>query len=363
MPDMSGKSAEQIAAEDEVNRFKRELGPFVVAAETTRMAMLFTDASRSNNPIIFVNDSFLDLTGYNREDVLGKSFNFLLEEEGDTEAARQIALEFAGRSKGATEVFYHRKKGPPFWVAIFASPVRDASGKVVQHFTSFIDLSVQKEERARLGMLIDELNHRVKNTLATVRSIVSQGLRSSIDLDEVKAAIEARLFALSSSHDLLSRESWHSAGLHDLVQEATRPFSAAADGRERFVVTGDDVRLPPNRTLAIGIALHELATNAVKYGALSNDLGQVRISWETALSESTNRLLIRWEETGGPTVTQPLRRGFGTRVIERGLTHELGAATALEYRPAGLLCTIDMPVAADGPHSTELELQRSPNES
>ena len=347
MADRIDKSNRQKSAEASVERFKLALGPFVVAAETTRMAMVFTDATTPRHPIIFANDSFLELTGYLREEVLGQSFNFLLEDGSGTPESEQIGAEFSNGGGAVTEVLYHRKDQTPFWCAIFITPVLNASGEVVQHFASFIDLSLHKAEEARSRMMIDELNHRVKNTLATVRSIVSQGLRTSDDVADIRESIESRLFALSRSHDLLARENWRSAGLRDLVKDALEPFGATEGDRPRFQIVGENVRLKPNAALAMGIALHELATNAIKYGALSNSAGTVLVSWVLEGSPRGERLRLRWQEAGGPVVKPPAHKGFGSRVIERGLTHELMADARLEYAPSGLVCTIDMPAPHD----------------
>ena len=337
------KSEEQQSAEADVDRFRRDLGPFVVAAETTRMAMVFTDAKSEGNPIIFANDSFLALIGYERDEVLGQEFNFLIESGLHSPPALRLAAQFSAQASAVSEVLYNRKQGDPFWAAIFITPVVDGAGEVVQHFASLIDLSVHKEEEAASRRLIDELNHRVKNTLATVRSIVSQGLRTSDDLEAIRESIDARLFALSRSHDLLTRENWNGAVMDDLVLEALKPFGSTASEGARFQITGGDVRLKPNQALTLGIALHELATNAVKYGALSSETGTVQISWKVSASRDGNRLHLRWQEIGGPTVVPPTRKGFGSRVIERGLPHELKAEAHLDYAPSGLICTIDMP--------------------
>ena len=227
MPEIIDKSDEQKAAEAEVEGFRKDLGPFVVAAETTRMAMVFTDAKASGNPIIFVNDAFLELTGYAREEVLGQSFNFLMARGADPEVLARIEATFAGNAAGGSEISYRRKDGSVFWSAIHISPVRDESGDVVQHFASFVDLTDHKQEQAQSRMLIDELNHRVKNTLATVQSIVWQALRNTSDPEVIRESIESRLFALSRSHDLLTRENWEGAGLLDLVNAALEPFGVA----------------------------------------------------------------------------------------------------------------------------------------
>jgi PAS domain S-box-containing protein len=137
MPSEENKSKEQKAAESEVESFRKDLGPFVVAAETTRMAMVFMDAKEPNHPLIFANDSFLSLTGYDREEVLGQSFDFLMARPADPEALAQVEAAFAGSSESGFEIRFRRKDGSMFWAAFFTSPIRDKTRDVVQHFASF----------------------------------------------------------------------------------------------------------------------------------------------------------------------------------------------------------------------------------
>jgi two-component sensor histidine kinase len=240
------------------------------------------------------------------------------------------------------EVLYRRKDGSEFWAALFVSPVRDENGDTVQYFASFANLTKHKEEQTQSRMLIDELNHRVKNILATVQSIVWQALRTSADPKVIQASIESRLSALSRSHDLLTRENWKSAGLYDVVFNALEPFGVG-DPAERIVIRGENIRFPPPAALALGIAFNELATNAIKYGALSNATGSILVEWKIERAPEGDRLLLRWQERGGPAVTPPSHKGFGSSVIERGLAHELQAITHLDYRPDGLVCTINIP--------------------
>ena len=149
--------------------------------------------------------------------------------------------------------------------------------------------------------------------------------------------------ALSRSHDLLSRENWEGAGLFDLVNEALEPFGASNGRAERIMITGENIRISPKATLALGIAFHELATNAVKYGAFSNESGSLSIAWTVKPAPAGERLILRWQEKDGPPVVPPTRQGFGSRVIERGLAHELEGTTQLDYQAAGLICTIGFP--------------------
>ena len=343
MPQFVRKSDDQKEAEAEVESFQENLGPFVVAAETTRMPMLFTDARHPGNPIIFANDSFLVLTGYAREEVLGQDFNFLLAREANADVLRQIALEFEGKSSGCPDVLSHRKDGTEFWAGLFISPVLDQSGTIVQHFISVVDLTKHKNEQLQSKMLIDELNHRVKNTLSTVQSIVWQALRTFSDPKEVSDSIQSRLLALSRSHDLLTREKWKSARLYDIVHDALEPFGVADGRAERIVIKGERIRFPPKSALALSIAFNELATNAVKYGAFSNAVGSILIEWTLEPSSDGDRILVRWQEKDGPRVSPPTRKGFGTRMIEEGLALELEGTAHLDYASAGLICTMNFP--------------------
>lgn len=347
MPKVVDKSVEQEDAEAEVEGFRQDLGPFVVAAETTRMPMVFMDATEAGHPIIFANDAFLKLTGYPREEILAQSFGFVVSHTASTETLAKLDAEFEGGdgSDDSLEVYCRRKDGSEFWAAIYISPVRDESGEVVQHFASFVDLSAHKNQEYEAEMLIDELNHRVKNTLSTVQGIVYQALRTASDPEVIRESIESRLFALSRSHDLLSREVWRSATLIDVVNEALKPFGVADGRAERFLISGENYRFRPKVVMALSIAINELATNAVKYGAFSNEAGKISISWAIEPSPDGNRLILHWQEKDGPPVSPPTRKGFGSRVLERGLAHELDGTVKLDYFPDGVHCTINIPAS------------------
>jgi PAS domain S-box-containing protein len=346
MPNIPNRSEQQKHAEANIDAFRQDLGPFVVAAETTRMAMLFVDAKRPDFPIIFANDSLISLTGYDREELLGQKFSLLLAPGTDQETLARLETEFDGTSDNGLEFLCRRKDNTDFWAAIFVSPVLDEAGNIIQYFASFVDLTKHKEDEARSKMLIDELNHRVKNVLSTVQSIVWQALRASSDPKLIQQSIESRLVALSRSHDLLTRENWESAGLFDIISHALEPFEVA-DGRVgRIAIVGDNIRFPPKSALALGIVFNELATNAVKYGSLANDAGSLRIYWVTETSPDGARVVLQWQESGGPPVTQPSRTGFGSRVIERVLAHELEGTVEMDFRAEGLICKMTIPKPA-----------------
>jgi two-component sensor histidine kinase len=190
------------------------------------------------------------------------------------------------------------------------------------------------EQHQRL--LINELNHRVKNTLATVQSIAHQTARSVREPTEAYEAFTERLMALSRAHDVLTSRRWEGAKLEEVVGSAIQPFGGASG---RFSVNGVSVWLEPSQALALAMALHELATNASKYGALTSGKGRVEIAWSLG-GAGGRTLTLTWRESGGPPVKAPGRKGFGSRLLERGLPADLGGKVALDYRREGLVCTI-----------------------
>lgn len=201
------------------------------------------------------------------------------------------------------------------------------------------ELAARTAIEARQKLLLDELNHRVKNTLATVQSIAAQSLRQTGDVESVRRNFEDRLIALSHAHNLLTRDAWRGANLAELAEIELRPY-AGTDGA-RIEIVGPAVWLSPNTAVAMSMALHELTTNAVKYGALSNPTGHVALEW--TLSEAgaeQERLTLVWTEHGGPPVTPPKRRGFGSRLIVGGLAHQLDGEVELTFPVGGVRCVI-----------------------
>jgi PAS domain S-box-containing protein len=336
-------SVNQLVGESKADEPDDALDPFVVAVECTRMPMVFMDAMKSGNPIIFANDSFIALFRCARSEILGLDFQALMERGTDPDAQSQVKAAFENTSDKDPEISYRRNDGSQFWASIFITPVRDRNGSVVQHFASLVDITAHKGEQTQANSLIDELNHRVKNTLSTVQSIVVQALRSSSNPTVVGESILSRIFALSKSHDLLTSESWQSVGLLEVVNGAMEPFGIENGRAKCFGIEGENIRLTPKAAVALGITFHELATNAVKYGALRNEHGCVEISWEVEAASAGDLLVLHWRERGGPLVTPPSRKGFGSRVIERGLAHELGGEVRLDYAPTGVICTIAIP--------------------
>lgn len=229
------------------------------------------------------------------------------------------------------------------WVNGLGEYVRDDQGHPVRSRGVVMDITERKRWEEHQQLLINELNHRVKNTLATVQSVASQTLRNAETTEAARAALESRLFALSRAHDVLTRENWEGASLSEIVAEAIAPYRHERDNR--LTAVGPDIRLSPRTALAIAMALQELATNAVKYGALSNASGTVAVHWSVREEGGKPRLNLYWTENGGPPVTPPSHRGFGTRLIERSLAHDLNGTAEIQYMPSGITCIVDAPLA------------------
>jgi two-component sensor histidine kinase len=201
-----------------------------------------------------------------------------------------------------------------------------------------IDRSRHLQDRQTL--MLHELNHRVRNTLATVQALARQGQREA----DRGARLEGRILALSSTHDLLWRDDWSGASLQAILESALAPFQA--DTTHRFSLDGPDLTLPARYVLALGMTFHELITNAVRYGALATEMGRIDVVWTATQDGEDCRLQIVWRESGGPPVTEPQRRGFGTRLITSGITRELGGTVDLTFAPEGVRCTLDVPLDA-----------------
>jgi PAS domain S-box-containing protein len=227
------------------------------------------------------------------------------------------------------------------WIWHRALALRDAEGRLRRVIGSLIDITGRKEAEERQQLLIDELNHRVKNSLATVQSIAAQTLRDAASTHQARHDLEQRLIALARAHDVLTRENWAGADLAEIVVRAIQPFER--ETAPRFAIAGAPVRLSPRSALAFSMALQELATNAVKYGALSVETGTVEVSW-TLAGSGAPRLEFRWQERGGPPVAPPRRRGFGSRLIEKGLAHDLNGDVTLSFDPDGVVCRLWAPV-------------------
>jgi len=472
----------------EIIKVTKSSDPFASAVRATRMPMLITDPNQEDNPIVFANDAFMRLTGYAREEVIGRNCRFLQGPDTNPADVKRLRDAIARRSQIEMEIINHRKDGSRFYNRVLISPVFDEDGHLTYFFASQFDVTLERdrmvrlqeehdklvtdvdrrsrelrlsEERlrftmqaARLGswtlhlgemrlscsdlckrnfgrepgepftyeQLIDsivplerermqlsvkeaienhsdyeqeyrivapagdtrwilargrvhygvddkpismsgvtldmtenrrneeqrllltaELKHRVKNSMATIQSIATQTLRNATSLKDASEVLTARMQSLASAHDLLTREEWQSATIAESVAIAVESFEVA--GSNRFRVGGPNVSLGPRATMAMVLALHELCTNAVKYGSLSVSSGHVNVDWHITKHGAEEMVEFRWQEVGGPPVEgKPSRTGFGTRLIEKVLAAELNGKGEIRYLASGVVFTIVAPM-------------------
>lgn len=243
------------------------------------------------------------------------------------------------------EVRFVLPDGSAVWTSNSVTAMLDSDGRPQHMISAVLDTTQQKLAMQHVELMLDELNHRVKNTLATVQAIAQQTLARAPDLAAFRVAFEARLLALSKTHNLLAADAWTGARVADIVAGELEPFQREDHGPDRVRMSGADVVLSPKRALALSMAIHELATNASKYGALSAPQGRVDVHWAMELRGEERWLTLHWSESGGPEVAVPSHQGFGTRLITEGLAFELNGDAAIDYRPGGVSCVINVPLS------------------
>jgi two-component system CheB/CheR fusion protein len=224
-------------------------------------------------------------------------------------------------------------------VMVWANPLFDDTGKVRGAIAVLVDISSQKEAERRQDRLLHELQHRVKNILATIAAMTSQTMDSSSNIEDFAVSFQDRVYALARIHELLSSFNWEGADLGALITTILSPY-AARDSHNLHLI-GPEFRLNSSAASTLGMILFELASNAAKYGSLSTDKGSVSVAWEL---EPANTLSIKWEETGGPPITTTPEKSFGTTFISQGLEYELGGKAALKFNRSGLHCDLAVPV-------------------
>lgn len=311
-------------------------------ASEERHRLIFEQA----NDIIFTTDLDQVITSCNPaaavifdmkpEELIGHSVREFLTPDNYAQTLRMLnhKLEHGGTTRHDVELMprpgVHRRWEINSGLAI------DSNGRAIGLNVIARDVTDQRAFGERQMLLIHELNHRVKNTLALVQALALQSFRAGRTPAQGQDAFQSRLASLAAAHDLLSREQWEGATLDELIADATRVYG---EGPGRIHVAGPRVVVTPKAAIALVLALHELGTNAAKYGALSAPDGRVDLNWEI----EDGRLRIEWRESGGPPVSAPSRRGFGLRMIERALASDLSGTATIVFAPEGLLCRIDAP--------------------
>jgi PAS domain S-box-containing protein len=291
----------------------------------------------------FVNSPYETWFGRKRREIVGMPVAELIGEQGFRKRERAFRKVLAGEPQMfEAEMPIH--DGTRRTAEIQYIPRLDTAGEIDGFYVLVHDVTERKviedelrQSVSQKNLLIGELNHRVKNTLAVVQSLAWQTFRKAPIPPELRQAFEQRLVALATAHDVLTRKNWNPASVEVMFRSGLHALGVA---EERLTIAGPLFRVPPKTAVSLAMAVHELATNALKYGSLTAPEGRVELTWEAA----DGRFHMTWREHSGPPVVPPERRGFGSRLIEQGLAAELGGEARLEFAPDGVTCTIDAPL-------------------
>lgn len=334
---MIGVNVDVTEREEAERQLRESEERFRLAVEAAPSGMVMTD---SEGRIVMVNAHAEELFGYKRDELAGQMVERLVPtrfQASHPAYRRTYGMQPQARPMGAgRDLFARRKDGTEVPVEIGLSPITTSEGTMT--LAAVVDISGRKRAEAQRELLLAELNHRVKNTLAVVQGIAHQSFKETDP--EARKAFEGRLVALAVAHNLLTRANWESASLEQLAADT---LQVGSPNGERVSLSGPQVQLPPREALAMAMALHELCTNAVKYGALSNDAGRITLEWRRT-ADPQGRLKLVWCEAGGPPVSPPKRRGFGSLLLDRTLAHDLDGTVTMDFKPQGLVCSIDAPL-------------------
>ncbi|HEX4079477.1 MAG TPA: PAS domain S-box protein [Rhizomicrobium sp.] len=291
-----------------------------------------------NGVILSWNKGAERLFGYTAAEAVGQPITMLIPEHRIDEEPEFLRRIRSGEHIDHYETVRRRKDGTLVDISLTVSPMRDANGAIVAASKVARNITDWKKAEAQRNLMVAELNHRVKNTLATVISIARQSFAGA-EFGEARNAFDARIRGLAQTHSRLAQADWTSVSLNALFADEFAPY--LRDGDRNVALSGPEVELSPKCALTLGLAIHELATNAAKYGGLSSDGGNVHVSW--SVDPRDRSLDIAWAENGGPHVSPPLRTGFGRLLLERALVADLKSQVRLDFDPRGLRCSLRIP--------------------
>ncbi len=366
-------TADRSRAEAAIEDLRAAGGVFVHAVRATRMPMVLTDPNISGNPIVFANDAFLRLSGYKMDEALGQQPHFMNGPHTDPKDVARFAEALRSEQDDIIETVQYRKNGSRFVATVLLSAFKDDQGRVLNHFMSWLDVTrrvdaedevadlresqdylqaqasalKQAEQAAnesdqRSRLLLAELQHRVRNTIAVVRSIARRTADRSTSVDEMISHFEGRLNSFARVQAAVTRNLDGSVDFKSIVEDEL--VAVATHEGDHLKIKGPSLSLKSKAAESISLAIHELATNAVKYGAIASDKGRIAVTWDLTRNSPPAELNFEWCETGVDTPPAVTHEGFGHEMLLRSVPYDLGARTELEFNADGMRFTMKIPL-------------------
>ncbi|AWN51407.1 HWE histidine kinase domain-containing protein [Methylobacterium sp. 17Sr1-1] len=331
-----------MAGQDIARRREPDTRLLQAAVEASGEAVVITsaDLDEPGPSIEYVNPAFTRMTGYGADEVLGRTPR-LLQGSGTERAVldRMRATLVAGEEFQGEAVNY-RKDGSAYIVEWLITPVRDGDGRISHWVSVQRDVTERRRGEDRQALMVRELHHRVKNTLATVQAVVNATARSSLTVNEFTQAFTGRIGSLARTHALITEALAQAASFEGLLRAELSPYG----GRGRLTLEGPDVILPSELAVPVGMALHELTTNALRHGSLADPNGRLQVTWWVEDGHAGRALRWDWAEHDGPPTKHPTREGFGHRLLNKVLAAQTGAEVDVAFAPDGLRVSVRMPL-------------------
>jgi PAS domain S-box-containing protein len=331
---------------DETEPVRPDLDVLFAAVEATGEAVLITSAEL-NEPgprIEYANPAFTRMTGYAPREVLGRSPRLLQGPGTERAVLDRMRAALAVGEPFQGEAVNYRKDGSAYVVEWLITPLRDAEGRIVRWVSAQRDITERRAYEDRQALMVRELHHRVKNTLATVQAVLNATVRSSLTIPEFTRALSGRIASLARTHALITEDIAQAASFDGLLRAELDPYGE----RGRLTLEGPRVVLPSEIAVPVGMALHELTTNCLRHGSLADPNGRLQVTWWIEEGPPGRSLRWDWAEHDGPPVGHPTREGFGHRLLNKVLATQTGAEVAVDFAQDGLRVSVRMPLPATG---------------
>ena len=325
-------------------RFPPDLAVLLAAIEASSEAILITsaDIEEPGPRIEYVNPALTRMTGYEAHEVLGRTPRLLQGPRTDRNVLDRMRMALASGETFRGEALNYRKDGSTYMVEWLIAPVGDGDGRITRWISAQRDITERRASEDLQNLLVRELHHRVRNTLATVQAVLNASLRSSVGMEEFGRSFGGRITSLSKTHAMITEDRAQVVSFADLLKAGLEAYDEP--GRSRVSLQGPHALLSSELAVPVGMALHEMTANAVRHGALGHADGHVEVTWSVQGEAGARTLRWTWNEHDGPPVTLPTREGFGIGLLRQLLAYQAGAEVDVAFDPDGLRITVEMPL-------------------